>query len=101
MGYYANSGGAVHIVKKREAEAEAEADPNFMIFWTSLPFKAYFNRFRMKIAKGMDSRSLWGPDRGRKEWTPAVLGSIQWWGAARVLRCFLAPFRPMLVESCC
>merc|ERR1712154_3865 len=28
--YYANSGGAVHIVKKREAEAEpeAEADPN-------------------------------------------------------------------------
>merc|ERR1712226_1653965 len=26
--YYANSGGAVHVVKKREAEAEAEADPN-------------------------------------------------------------------------
>merc|ERR1712227_751809 len=25
--YYANSGGAVHVVKKREAEAEAEADP--------------------------------------------------------------------------
>merc|ERR1712227_295372 len=31
--YYANSGGAVHIVKKREAEPEAEADPNAWYGW--------------------------------------------------------------------
>merc|ERR1712079_953902 len=41
--YYANSGGAVHVVKKREAEAEAEADPEA---WYAYGYHGVYGGYR-------------------------------------------------------
>lgn len=35
---------------------------------TSRPVKAYLRRFRRKMVRGSDSRSLWGPGEGRGAW---------------------------------